>query len=181
VLFITAVVLIIPIAVYARFKEIRQTLNGKLCIALLITQLYVVFVMPLNDFDDFLEYFILTIIVFFAGAFSSMFVVNLMCFDIYLTFKHFREPHYQSTYFKKFACFLLIFFLVVTLLTYCFSPAWMRLDEIESLFVVAALITFFLTCVMNLFALISSFYYLIALTRSTTVSENTRFDVERER
>jgi hypothetical protein len=34
---------------------------------------------------------------------------------------------------------------------------------------------------MNIFALVASFYFLVTLTRSTTLSENTRFDVERER
>jgi hypothetical protein len=177
---ITALFLIIPLVIYAYFDEIRQTLNGKLCIAFLVTQLYVFFIMPLERFRN---YRFSMFFIFFIGAFSSVFVVNLMCFDIYLTLKHFREPQYQSNYFKKFVCFLLIFFVAAMLLTFLSSERH-RVEEIGDIFPLAAtglLFTFFLTCAMNIFALTASLYYLIALTRSTTLSDNTRFDVEKKR
>jgi G protein-coupled receptor Mth (Methuselah protein) len=184
-LVITAAILIIPLFIYSFFNEIRQTLNGKLCIALLITQIYVIFAMSLENLEmlEALEngFHMFTIIFYCFGAFSSMFVVNLMCFDILLTFRHFREPHYQSTYFKKFVCFLLIFFVAATLLTYLYSPLRINLSGLYDLMSTAADFTFILTCAMNILALIAAFYYLIALTRSTTLSENTRFDLERER
>jgi hypothetical protein len=179
VLFITAVFLIAPLIIYGYFDEIRQTLNGKLCIALLVTQLFIIFIMPLNEIDE--NYYLVPVLFHFIGTFASVFVINLMCFDIFLTFRHFREPHYQSNYFKRFVCFLPIFFVVSILLTYIFSPRWMQLDDIFPLMATGILLTFFLTCLMNIFALIASFYYLVVLTRSTTLSENTRFDVERER
>jgi hypothetical protein len=180
VLVITALFLIIPLVIFGYLKEIRQSLNGKLCIALLITQLYMIATLPFEELDPY-TYVVFHIVIYYTGAFSSVFVVNLMCFDIYLTFKHFREPHYQSTYFKKIVCFLLIFFLVIMLLTYCFSPHARVSIDVSKLLISSLLFTFLLTCAMNIFALVASFYYLIALTRSATLSENTRFDVERER
>jgi hypothetical protein len=182
VLVIAAILLIIPIVIYAYFEEIRQTLNGKLCIALLITQIYVIIVLPLEEMKGFRIYpFKILFSFYFLGAFSSAFVVNLMCFDIYLTLRHFRVPHYQWTYFKKSICFLLIVFGVSILLIYLSSSFKIGLNDIAELMSIGVLITFCATNLMNIFALIAAFYYLVALTRSTMLSENTRFDVERER
>jgi hypothetical protein len=178
VLVITALFLIIPLVIYAYFDEIRQSLNGKLCIALLITQLYMI--IPFEELDPY-TYVVFHIVIYFIGAFSSVFIINLMCFDIYLTFRHFREPQYQSMYFKKFVWFLVIVFVTASLLAYFFSPHARVSIDVSKLLISSLLLTFLLTCLMNIFALVASFYYLVALTRSTTLSENTRFDVERER
>jgi hypothetical protein len=180
VLVITALFLIIPLVINGYFKEIRQSLNGKLCIALLITQLYMILIFPFEESNLDVHHPFFTII-YFIGAFSSVFVVNLMCFDIFLTFKHFGEPHYQSTYFKKFVCFLLIFFVAVSLLTYVYTSYTRASIRLHQVLTLSMIFTFLLTCLMDIFALIASFHHLVALTRSSSLSENTRLDVERER
>ncbi|KAG5681667.1 hypothetical protein PVAND_011081 [Polypedilum vanderplanki] len=176
-LILTAIFLIVPTAIYIAFKEIRETLNGKLCIALVMTQIYIIFIMPLENIENFdIRYF--TAIFYFIGAFSTSFVVNLMCFDIYLTLKHFREPHYQSAFFKKFVIFLIIFFFSATIVFSIIRPFY---SDIFTYMLLGAMLTFLLNLLMNIFSLISSFYYLISVTRSSNISENTRFDIEKER
>jgi hypothetical protein len=183
VLVLTVIFLVIPLVAYAYFAEIRSTLHGKLCIALAATQIYIIMIMPLEEFEAYYGYAARTIQVFafFFGAFSSNFCINLMCFDSFLTFKHFREPHYQSTYFKKFVIFLLGFFSIVFVVIAIINKTVYYHVEFFEMIMMSFGVTFMLTLVMNIFALISSFYYLIALSRSMSLSENTRFDVERER
>lgn len=80
--------LIIPLAIYASYAELRDS-NGKMCIALLISQIYILAIIPLVGIDELIshttKFFFMLLI--YTAAFSSNFIVNAMCFDIYLTFK----------------------------------------------------------------------------------------------
>jgi hypothetical protein len=182
VLVTTAIFLLTPIVVYLIIGEIRKTFSGKVCIVLLISQIYMMFVMPTMRMTGAHPWALIFIaLVFYTfGAFLSNFVVNFMCFDIYLTLKNFSTPHHRSTYFKRFFGFVLVLFVIALILPFAFNGR--RALSFGSIFFSMVLVSsavFVLTVLMNIFALVSALYYLAALTRSN--AENTRLDVERER
>lgn len=178
-LFFTIMLLLFPILVYASFAEIRESTNGILCIILVATQIFQILLVPFIEIDNH-QGFIL-FVMSYIGAFSSNICINVMCYDIYLTFKHFREPQYHSQYFKKFMmCLLSVVILIMLFITITTREMPSFRTFIVALYVLSIFI-FFLAIFLDIFALISCFYYLIALRRSTATSDNTRLDVERER
>lgn len=173
---ITAIFLIIPIVIYSSFKEILETLNGKLSIALVATQIYMIFIMPLNELhiNDFRTTFFTLV-----GIISTIFVISLMSFDVFLTLKHFRNPQYQWKYFKYFVV-LLVIFIIIGFLLYGLNFKFELRHSISS-FIELILFLSSILIIVGILALIGSIYYLITLKKSTTLYDNTRYDMEKDR
>ncbi|KAG5681670.1 hypothetical protein PVAND_011084 [Polypedilum vanderplanki] len=170
-LIVTAVFLIIPSTVYVAFKEISETFNGKLCVALIIAHLLLIFI----DLLPFINYDFYRISAF-IGFFSIIFIINFMNFDIYATFKHFNEPQKQSKCFKKFVYFLIIYLMIIMVPVSGFKSVYESFHSLPIL-----LILFVLTFFLDILTLIASVFYLLILKKSLRANDDSRFDMEKER
>ena len=80
--------MIVPVIIFASFPELKDT-HGKMSMALLISQAYILALLPMVKLSDITmgDNSLAILLMLYFGEISTNFIMNAMCFDIYLTFK----------------------------------------------------------------------------------------------
>lgn len=164
------------IFIYAYYKELR-TSSGK-CVSLFVaSQLLIHLVSPYlftnsneSGYRDWLRDLIR------IGGVLSVMWINVLCFDIWWTFRKFKSS-WDSSHCFKFYCFYVFGLTLAFESTFIFEEVheWLKLVYFTFFF------TFFALGALNVLLLCLTGYNMFKLSKSLSISEHPRFKAEKAR
>lgn len=199
---IACVLFIIPLVIYSITPELRSDFHGKACIAMLVIQLCIIILLPMINIVRMYSFghrVMLEAILAFA-AYSSSFCTTMICYDIHFTFKYVLVPSYNCEimfviFFRNFRTtginrreyWKFLLYLTFTIFAFVFAFLFYQ-DRFSSVFesmLIGMFVTIFLLFIVMfvicVYMMVSTFFIMMSLMKSIDTSENTRFDLERER
>lgn len=86
---ITCALLIIPLVIYLMIADFKKSLHGRLCIALLLLQIFMVIFYPMVDVGTYFHttFGVVLFVIFGIFAYSSNVCVTIMIFDIFISLR----------------------------------------------------------------------------------------------
>lgn len=175
----TLVSLILLIATFAAylFTPELKTVAGR-CFMYFTVSLILIYFSIHFDLDH--KYFLLIENSLILGLVTSYFWLNVLAFDIWWTFKHFRTPTDSLKRFK-FYCFYVFGSPLLFFATAFVAIQFGLHHHVHNYFVMTAALFFLVMAILDVIFMIMTGYMIFQISKASNVSENSRFDAETER